>query len=104
MTSTPPAKRARRSNRTFEMSPAVAQAAPVYTKLSNVKPGHLYNRVTFVSMGSTTQKGEWMILLELIDDTSRAPMKMTVLGAMACTAVGDVDFSSVVQLRNVRCT
>eukprot|EP00971_Amphidinium_carterae_P221468 4396457-Amphidinium_carterae.1 len=89
------------------MSPAVAQAAPVYTKLSNVKPGHLYNlqcRVTFVSMGSTTQKGEWMILLELIDDSSRAPMKMTVLGRMACTAVGDVDFSSVVQLRNVRCT
>eukprot|EP00971_Amphidinium_carterae_P270390 5365223-Amphidinium_carterae.2 len=67
----------------------------------------MYNlqcRVTFVSLGSTTQKGDWMILLELIDDTARAPMKMTVLGTTACVAVGDVDFSSIVQLRNVRCS
>eukprot|EP00971_Amphidinium_carterae_P113200 2242404-Amphidinium_carterae.1 len=51
--SPPPAKRARRSCRTFEMSPAVAQAPPVYTNLSDVRPGPYYNlrcRVSFVSL------------------------------------------------------
>eukprot|EP00971_Amphidinium_carterae_P237724 4719356-Amphidinium_carterae.1 len=57
----PPAKRARRSDRTFEMSPAAAQAAPVYTKLSEVKPGSLYNllcRVSFISLGGLSRQGE----------------------------------------------
>eukprot|EP00971_Amphidinium_carterae_P270391 5365223-Amphidinium_carterae.3 len=61
-------------------------------------------RVTFVSFGSSSKQGERKILLELVDTTTRAPMKMTVLGTSACAAMRDVDFTSIVQLYNVRCS
>eukprot|EP00971_Amphidinium_carterae_P336575 6473010-Amphidinium_carterae.1 len=108
-TTTPPVKRTRRNDRTFMMSPSASQSEPVFTKMSDVRPdtGLHYNllcRVTFVSFGSSSQQGERKILLELIDKSTRIPMKMTVLGTSACVAVRDVDFSSIVQMHNVRCS
>eukprot|EP00971_Amphidinium_carterae_P331235 6464684-Amphidinium_carterae.1 len=105
--SPPPAKRARRSCRTFELSPAVAQAVPVYTNLSDARPGHYYNlrcRVSFVSLGGLSQQGERKVLLELVDTSTHAPMKMTIIGTSACAAVSEVEFSSIVQLHKVRCS
>eukprot|EP00971_Amphidinium_carterae_P218580 4338560-Amphidinium_carterae.1 len=59
--SPPPAKRARRSCRTFEMSPAVAQAPPVYTNLIDARPGTYYNlrcRVSSVSLGEQAGRAQ----------------------------------------------
>eukprot|EP00971_Amphidinium_carterae_P058558 1158016-Amphidinium_carterae.1 len=89
------------------MSPAAAHAAPVYTKLSEVRPGPLYNllcRVSFISLAGVSRQGERKVLMELVDGSNSAPTKMTVLGTSACAAVGEVEFSSIVHLHNVRCS
>ena len=63
-------------------------------------------RVTFVSMAGTTQKGEHVIFLEVLDGTVDTPMKVTILGedAVQTMCAAGVAIGATIQLCSVRCS
>ena len=100
---TPPKRR-----RTFTTAPT-STAEPAYTLLKDLKPElrasvNVKGRISFVSLGGTTPRGDDIVKIEIADGTTKSPVHFTALGKNNVAAVKDLQVNQAVKLQNLRCT